>query len=235
MKKTIIITGAAGNLGKAVVEQLDEEGYTMEATIRSTIPDHLKGRNIHCEPLDLLNEQTSRNYVMNQVEKHGEIAAAVLLVGGFAMGGIKDMDSAALDRMISINFKSAFHIVRPLMEQFEKQINGGQFIFIGAKPALEPKTGTGTVAYTLSKSLIFKLSELINETGKGKQITSSVIVPSIIDTPVNRSASPGADFSTWVDPKQIASVISFVLSDPGKQIQEPVLKVYGNSSLNQAV
>jgi NAD(P)-dependent dehydrogenase (short-subunit alcohol dehydrogenase family) len=96
--------------------------------------------------------------------------------------------------MMTMNFATAFHLVKPLMKYFEA-VGGGQFIFIGARPALVAEAGAGSFAYTLSKALIFQMAEIINAEGKSKNIRATVIVPSIIDTPDNRSAMPGADFS----------------------------------------
>lgn len=227
MSKTIIVTGASGNLGTAVVDQLSKEGYFIEATVRNSTPEGFNKSNIHTQSLNLLDEKATQNYTTEKIQKHKNIDAAILLVGGFTSGGLAETDSQSLDKMIALNFKSAYHIVRPLLEQFEKQENGGQIIFIGSRSVLAPETAKNTVAYTLSKSLIFQLSDLINAYGKDKRITASVIIPSIIDTPQNREAFPEADYSKWVQAEEIACIIAFVLSNPGQQLREPVLKVYG--------
>lgn len=227
MSKTIIVTGATGNLGTAVVEQLSGEGYFVETTVRKSVPESFNKINIHSTSVNLLDEQATHNYVKDSIQKHKNIVAAVLLVGGYTSGGIEETDSLTLDKMIALNFKSAYHVVRPLLEQFEKQPDGGHIVLIGSRSVLNPQTAKDAVAYNLSKSLIFQLSDLINASGKDKRITASVIIPSIIDTPQNRAAIPNADYSKWVKAEAIASVISFVLSDPGKQLREPILKVYG--------
>ena len=85
------------------------------------------------------------------------------------------------------------------------------------------------VAYSLAKSLIFRLAELMNDEAKGKNIVTSVVVPSTIDTPQNRKAMPDADFSNWVKPEAIADAIYFYCTDEAAVLREPLIKVYNNS------
>jgi NAD(P)-dependent dehydrogenase (short-subunit alcohol dehydrogenase family) len=228
MNKNILITGASGNLGKATCEEFLAKGHRVIATVSP-------GKNLGFETIgdittieaDLTNEQSVSAAMQSIIEKYKRIDAAILLVGGFAMGGIKETDGAALMKMFSLNFDSAYFCARPVFSQMQQQENGGRIVFIGARPALQPADGKGTLAYALSKSLLFKLAECLNAEGASKNIVTSVVVPSIIDTPVNRKAMPEEDFASWVTPEQIAEVISFAVSNSA--LREPVYKVYGNS------
>jgi NAD(P)-dependent dehydrogenase (short-subunit alcohol dehydrogenase family) len=109
------------------------------------------------------------------------------------------------------------------------QPNGGKLIFVGSRPALKPQEGKNVLAYALAKSLIFKLADLLNAEGSSKNVTASVIVPSTIDTEVNRKAMPDKDFSAWVKPEEIADAMAFICSDTGKPLRETVLKIYNRS------
>jgi len=106
---------------------------------------------------------------------------------------------------------------------------GGSIFMVGAKPALNPSSGGPLVAYTLSKSLIPTLADILNAEGKEQGIVSTVLVPSIIDTPQNREAMSDADFDKWVKPEEIAEITHFVASEKGDALREPILKVYGDS------
>jgi NAD(P)-dependent dehydrogenase (short-subunit alcohol dehydrogenase family) len=105
----------------------------------------------------------------------------------------------------------------------------GRLVFIGARPALQAVDGKNMVAYALSKSLLFKLSEFINKDAKGKNITATVVVPSTIDTPLNRKNMPEADPNSWVKAEDLAEVLEFVCSDKATPLRETVLKVYNNA------
>ena len=92
-----------------------------------------------------------------------------------------------------------------------------------------PEQGKGALAYSLTKSLLFRLAELLNATAKGKNVVASVVAPSTIDTAVNRKSMPDADFSAWVKPEDIATLLEFICSDEGNALREPVYKIYNNA------
>ena len=107
--------------------------------------------------------------------------------------------------------------------------NNGRIFLIGSQAGLHPSNSKGAVGYGLSKSLIFRLAEIMNAEAKKKNVVVSVIVPSIIDTPQNRESMPDEDFNNWVTTSQIADVIYFYSSNEGSAIREPVIKVYNKS------
>lgn len=230
MTNSLIITGAAGNLGKSVVQLLHDDGRQIYATLGpNDPPDAFAGmERVETEAVNLLDEAETRAYVERITQKDPGVRAGLLLVGGFAMGDIKQTDKAALEKQFQINFETAYLAARPLYEHFEKR-GGGQFLLIGTRPALNAAEGKNLMAYALSKSLIFKLSDFINASGKNAGIVSTVVVPGTIDTPVNREAMPDADFSKWVTPQAIAETIQFVLSKPGQSLRNSTIKVYNES------
>lgn len=229
MPKQVIVTGATGNLGKAVVKKLTELGYGLHINVREGKTNaYADNASVSNYLADLAHAEQAELFVAQAIADAGEIEAGILLAGGFAMAKLTDTSDADIEQMLTMNFKTAFHIVKPLMKHFEAN-GGGQFIFIGARPALVPEAGTGSFAYTLAKTLIFQMADLINAEGKSKNITATVIVPSIIDTPDNRAAMPNSDFSKWIPTSDMAEGIAFVLSDTGKKLRQTVLKLYNEA------
>ncbi|HOX78418.1 MAG TPA: SDR family NAD(P)-dependent oxidoreductase [Bacteroidales bacterium] len=227
---TILITGANGNLGLAVVSRLLDDGNRIIAVTGKSAAGILPhDKNLVIKELDLMDEEKAENLVRSALKDDSGIDAAVLLAGGFAMGKLTDTGKADLDKMINLNFYTAYNMVRPLLKHFLERGNGGQFILVGSRPGLDAATGKDFFAYSLSKALVFKLAEHINAAGKEKGVTATVIVPSTIDTEANRKAMPGADFSKWVPAEKIADAISFSLSETGKMIRESVVKIYNRS------
>lgn len=228
--KTILITGAAGNLGKAVVDRFLREGHRVIAVDSPgrIAKSEVKGELIPVEA-DLLLEKAIGDQVATLANKYQSIDAAVLLAGGYAGGSVSETDSAGLKKMYSLNFETAYNVARPVFMQMSKQPEGGRIVLIGARTALIAKDGKGSLAYALSKSLIFKLADFLNAEGGARNIVTTVVVPSTIDTPANRSSMPQADVSKWVKPEKIADVIHFVVTESGSVLRETVLKVYGNA------
>ena len=230
MQKTVMITGANGNLGTAVVKKFLEEEYKVIAV--DTSANHLAFA-IHNPAFELLNidlsdESITEVVILEAIQKFKKIDAAIFLAGGFAMGNIKQTKASQIKEMISLNFDTAYHAARPVFEHMLQ--NGyGRIVFVGARPALKSEDGKNMIAYALSKSLLFKLAEILNETARGKNIVASVIVPSTIDTPANRTSIPKADPANWVSKEQIAETLSFICSDKGMALRESVFKLYNNA------
>ncbi|MEI9945339.1 MAG: SDR family NAD(P)-dependent oxidoreductase [Chitinophagaceae bacterium] len=230
MGKTIIVTGASGNLGQAVIKKFLSEGYTVIGTVipNDPVPIEIDDPKFEKVNVSLLDEENSQQFVDSVIAKHGSIEAAVLTVGGFAAGKITETKTADVTKQYKLNFETAYNTARPAFLQMMKQTSGRIFI-IGSKAGLDAKNGKGVIAYSLAKSLIFRLAELMNDEAKGHNVVTSVVVPSTIDTLQNRKSMPDANFDNWVKPEAIAEVISFYCSDAASILREPVIKVYGNA------
>ena len=228
--KTAIVTGASGNMGQAVVKKFLAEGYKVIGTIIPNDPVKIDvdSPNFETTIVNLADEENSQQFIKSVIQKNGRIDVAVLTVGGFAMGTVVETKTADVLKQYKLNFETAYNTARPAFIQMLKQ-NSGRIFIIGSRPGLDAKNGKGMVAYGLSKSLIFRLAELMNDEAKGKNVVTSVIVPSTIDTPQNRKGMPDADPSKWVKAEDIANVIYFYCKEEASVLREPLIKVYNNA------
>lgn len=228
--KTVIITGANGNLGSAVTKEFLDKGYRVIATVMAENMRAEAGShpNLLTEVVDLGDETIVAGFVEKILAELPAIDAALLLVGGFAMGNLSSTSVADISKQISLNFETAYRIARPLFAHM--QANGhGRIVFIGARPALEAAQGKDLIAYGLSKSLLFKLAEYMNAEARGTNVTATVVAPSTLDTALNRQSMPGVDPATWVKPAALAELLEFIVSDKAHPLRETVLKVYNNA------
>lgn len=230
MEKIAIVTGSSGNLGQEVVKKFIAEGHSVIGTVTSndTAPVDFPADRFEKVVVDLMKEEDAAAFIKSVIEKYKNIDAAILTVGGFAMGKIADTTTADIYKQYKLNFETAYNVARPVFVQMMKQ-NKGRMFLIGSRPGMDAKNGKGMVAYGLAKSLLFRLAELMNEEAKGHNIVTSVIVPSTIDTPQNRKSMPEANFNNWVKAEEIANTIYYYCSDSAVALREPVIKVYGNS------
>ncbi len=227
MKKLALVTGAGGNLGLSVVNKFIKEGYLVVGFVYKKSSESLLEGYEEIE-VDLLNEVAVQKVIDSIILKYIKIDVAVLTAGGFAMGNINSSTSENILEQYKLNFETAYNVARPVfINMLEK--NNGRIFLIGSKPGLNVSKGKASMGYALSKSLIFRLAELLNAEAKGKDVVVSVIVPSTIDTPTNRKSMPDADFNSWVKPQQIADIIYRYSSDENDVIREPVIKVYNKS------
>lgn len=225
--KNVVITGAAGNLGTAVVDKFLSEKWNVIAVETPNSNKKIKDpvKTYHA---DITNESDVNQVISKIITENKTIDAALLLVGGFAMGNIDATDGAALEKMMSLNFNTAYFTARPVFQQMVKQ-GGGRIVLVSSKTALVSELGKNTIGYSLSKFLLTKLADLLNAEGATKNVVCSVIAPSTIDTELNRKSMPDADFSKWVKPSDIAQSLHFLVSDQGNVLRDPILKVYGGA------
>ena len=231
--RVAIITGGTGALGRAVLSAFLEEGAAVVCTY--VVDDELKGVSSLVEnhkphlalvKADVTREEQVAELVQKTIGQFGKIELLVNIVGGFAYSYIKDTDVSTWDRMVNMNLKSVFlcskAVLRHMMEQ-----NYGKIINISSRPALKGSAGVG--AYSASKAGVLNLTETIADEVKDYNINVNAILPSTIDTPANRKDMPGADFSKWVKPEEIARVMVFLASDDSKPISGAAIPVYGKA------
>lgn len=228
MKKHAIITGAAGGLGTVVTQKFLGAGYEVTALTQPGHPDQIdrlrsatdSPAELQIQPLDVMNGEAVADFFSRQEKVH----AAVFLVGGFAMGNLAETTEEDLDKMLALNFKTAFHSVKNALPRMAA---GGRIFLIGARPATDPQAATGLVAYSLSKSLVLQLATIVNEEWAPRNVQAVTVLPSIIDTPANREAMADADFSQWVKPADIGEAMLYACSDAGQKQRFGQFKMYG--------
>jgi NAD(P)-dependent dehydrogenase (short-subunit alcohol dehydrogenase family) len=229
-KKLVVITGANGNLGTATAKKFLDENYFVVAVDGRS--DHLEfamsNPAFEYHNINLTNEGETNAFVHEILGRHERIDAALMLVGGFAMGSLENTTGDDISKMFALNFETAYFVTRPVLKHM--QANGyGRLVFIGTRPALEAAQGKSMIAYSLTKSLLFKLADMINAETKGTNVVASVVVPSTIDTDINRKSMPAANPANWVKAEQLADIMEFICSEKGMPVREAVYKVYNNA------
>lgn len=140
-RNIVIVTGASGNLGEAVVKKFIDEGYYVIGTVtpNNTAALNFPANKFDKFAVDLMNEEDAEKFINAVIAKHKNINAAVLTVGGFTMGKIADTKTSDIAKQYRLNFETTYNVARPVFTQMLKQGNGRIFI-IGSKPGLNAKT-----------------------------------------------------------------------------------------------
>lgn len=227
--KTVIVTGATGNLGEAIIRKFLAEGSAVIGTITKKKPTAFDEQpGFEACAADLTKEEEVASAMAAILRKYQMIDVAVLTAGGFAMGKIEDSDINAIRQQYQLNFETTYIIARFIFQQMMKQKSGRIFL-TGSRPGSDMRSGKGMTGYALSKSLLFRLAELMNEEAKGTNVVTSVVIPSTIDTPQNRSAMPDADFSKWVTPENIADIVFAHCNSSFDTLRETLIKIYNKA------
>jgi len=208
-QRIVMVTGAAGNLGRAVADAFEELGATL---VRLDIND-----------VDLRDAQS----VQKVVERHKRIDVLCNIAGGFRMGpAVHETSDADWDFLFDLNAKSVLHMSRAVVPVMLRA-GGGKIVNVGAYAALKGAAGMG--AYVASKSAVIRITETMAAELREKNINVNCVLPTILDTPENRKAMPKADPGRWVSPADLASVIVFLASDAARAIHGAAIPVTGLS------
>ena len=157
----------------------------------------------------------------------GRVDALIHLVGGFAGGKhVSETTDETWLKMLSLNLNTAFYMSRAILPHM-LAARRGRIVAVGSRTGVEPAAGLS--AYGVSKAALIALVRTIAAEVRDAGITANVILPSVIDTPANRAASPGADTSKWVQPESIASLLVWLASDAAADVNGAVIPVYGRA------
>jgi NAD(P)-dependent dehydrogenase (short-subunit alcohol dehydrogenase family) len=227
--KTIVVSGAFGNLGRVVAEEAARRGAAVVALDRAATPPQGLAEQLgpHCLLLggvDLTSAEDARKAMAEVKAKLGRIDALVNIAGGFRWETVEAGDLATWEFLFAINVKTAFNASKAALP-YLLESGAGRIVNIGAGAAIKAAAGMG--AYAASKAGVLRLTESLAEELKNKGVTVNAIMPSIIDTPGNRADMPKANFAAWVAPLDLASVILFLVSDEAKAITGALIPVNG--------
>src|SRR5580704_12177357 len=228
LDKVVLVAGGTGGLGRAVSLAFLAAGAKVTVTYRKREElDELKnlardgrtedgGARLDAFDTDVTDEAAVTALVEGIVARHGRLDVLVNTVGGYA-GGVKlwELDTKVFEQMLDLNLRSGYALGRAAVQVMLKQ-GSGAIVNVAAKAAIDH--GAGASAYAASKAAAVAMMDCLAEDLKGTGVRVNSILPSIIDTEVNRKAIPNADFSKWPKPQDIARVIVFLCSDDAKVI-----------------
>lgn len=216
----VLITGATGQLAEAVIEHFDRRGANMALLARggdalAARARQVKGARTLLLAVDLLDARAVAAAVEQAVARFGGIDAAIHLAGGFTAGQAVHEAADAWQRMLDVNVNTMLHSAGAVVPVMRRQ-RRGFIVNVGAASAAKGVAGMG--AYIAAKSALMRLTESMSAELRGEGINVNAVLPTVIDTPANRAAMPDADFSRWVSPGALASVIGFLASDEASAI-----------------
>src|SRR5271166_4836462 len=224
--KVVLVTGANGGLGTYVTHAFLDAGATVIGTSRKIQQSDFGSPSFTALPTEISTREGARVLIDQVVARFGRLDVLVHTVGGFAGGqSIAETDDATFQRMLDLNLNSVFHILRATIPPL-RQTGNGRIIAIGSRAALEPGAGVG--AYSASKAALVSLIRTVALENKDAGLTANVILPGTMDTPSNRKSIPNADFSKWVRPSTVASLITWLAGEAGKDVNGAVIPVYGS-------
>jgi NAD(P)-dependent dehydrogenase (short-subunit alcohol dehydrogenase family) len=221
----VIVTGAAGALGHAVVDEFLAGGRAVVALDRpSERLDALGEReNVHAIGADLAARDAVQT-AFTQVDGLPVTPVALVgLAGGFTPGKLADVTDDIVTSLFTSNFGSALWTAQAVATRFTA---GGAIVMVGSKTAV---TGPAPVAHATSKAAVVRLVQILADELRPQRIRVNAVLPSVIDTPANRSWMSDDLAARAVAPAAIAKVIAFLCGPDAAPISGAAIPVYGDA------
>jgi NAD(P)-dependent dehydrogenase (short-subunit alcohol dehydrogenase family) len=207
MSGVIVVTGAFGALGRALVPLLVRKGFRVAAL--DLAPAVATGADLTIEQIDLTDAKAveqALGVVASQLDAPCGLAN---VAGGFVWRPLLGGAIGDWEAMFQANLMSAVTASRAVLPFLVE--TGGAIVNVGAAAASNP--GTGMAPYAASKAGVMALTKSLAEEVRGRGVRVNAVLPTILDTPTNRSDMPDADPASWVKPEAAAKVIAFLLSE----------------------
>lgn len=230
--RVVIVTGAVGNLGAAVARAFQQAGATLVLVDRGAerlqqmfpeltgSPDHFLAQGV-----DIGDQPAVAAMAAEAVRRFGRIDVLVNTVGGYRAGiPLHETSLADWDFLHNLNARPVFIACHAVVPQMLKQ-GAGKIINTSSAAGLHGEAGAA--AYSASKSAVIRLTESLSAELKTSGINVNCVLPGLIDTPTNRAAIPGADYSRWVTPEALADIMLFLASAQASAIHGVALPVNG--------
>jgi NAD(P)-dependent dehydrogenase (short-subunit alcohol dehydrogenase family) len=230
MDRSVIITGGTGGLGSAVVTRLLDDGWraVVPWIVESELERVVRRPGLELIQADLFDTDAVASVVaLAGAEASAPLRGVVNLVGGFsAPGRVHEAPIEDFEAQFRLNLRPTYLVIQAALPLL-LDARGGSIVCIGTRAALQPFSGAA--GYIASKAAVIAFAEALAVEYRQDGIRANAILPSVIDTAVNRAAMPNADHEKWVKPAEIAAVIAGVLSDDFAVTSGAAIPVYGRA------
>ncbi|HTS24021.1 MAG TPA: SDR family NAD(P)-dependent oxidoreductase [Casimicrobiaceae bacterium] len=228
---TVVVTGATGNLGRAVACAFADRGANLVLIghRREALASAFGGENPKrlFAPAELLDQAQVDDAIRAALARFGRVDVLCNIAGGFRSGSrVHETSDRDWDFLLAINVRSMLNAVRATVPHMI-DAGGGKVINVGAHAALKGMAGMG--AYCAAKSSVLRLTESMAAELREKMINVNCVLPTIIDTPENRAAMPAADPARWVAPDDLARLFVFLASEDARAMHGAAVSVSGLS------
>ena len=217
-----LVCGAGGALGSSLVAAFLARGDRVVAADRHGGADGLEAPNLRREAVDLsLPDEVEA--LWERLDEQGDRPRwLVNAVGGFRPGTVAETEPEQVRFVQELNLGIAWWSCSAAARRLEA---GGAIVNVSSRSAVTG--GSGAAAYSVAKAGVVRLTEVLAAELAERRVRVNAILPSLIDTPANRSSLPGARMAQAVPPDDIAAVAVFLCSDAARAITGAAIPVYG--------
>lgn len=234
--RTIIVTGAAGGIGKACVMRFAQEGANVVLADR----DESKGGPVAEEAkaagaagawaaqCDVSDEAAVQRTVAGAVERFGALHGVVNNAGLMLFKAIDDWTGEDWNRVLGVDLLGAFYFLKAA---FKVMPTGGAIVNVASVHAV--MTTANVAPYAAAKAAMLSLTRSGAIEGKARGFRVNAVLPGAIDTPMlwqNPNLKSGAETLKPEDvgkPEDVAAAVAFLCAEEAKFVTGAALNVDG--------
>lgn len=238
--KTAIVTGGSRGIGRQTVLELARNGYAVaivyqgneekaNETMQMAMAEGAEAIAIKCDVASMESVTSMVNAVM---EKWGRVDVLVNNAGQTADGLLMRMSEEDFDKIINVNLKGTFNCVKAVTSIMMKQRYGR---IVNLSSVVGVTGNAGQANYAASKAGIIGFTKSVAKELASRGITANCVAPGYVETDMTEVLSDKIKeailaqipMKRCADPKEIASVIGFLVSEKANYITGQVINVDG--------
>lgn len=234
--KIAIITGGTSGIGFETAKKMASEGAIVYAAARKERT--FEEMNIKYHYLDVTNPESCKNLIEDVVAEQGKIDILVADAGITSDALTVKMSDDQFDRVIDVNLKGVFNIVRYCGPFMEKQ---GWGSIVTVSSVVGEQGNIGQINYSASKGAVISMTKTWAKefSRKGANIRVNSVAPGYIMTQMMNTVPKDlldkfagqTMLKRLGRPEEIANVIAFLASDDASYITGTVISANGGMRL----
>ncbi len=244
---TAIITGASQGIGACIAKRLAKDGFDVVINHYPSDGDREKalavaeecrgfGVKAECYPADVSKFDQCEAMVKQVKADFGSIDALVNNAGITKDGLLARMKEEDYDAVIAVNQKSVYNMMKHVCSVMMKQRHG-RIVNVSSVAGLYGNPGQ--VNYSASKAAIVGMTKTVAKEFGSRNITCNAVAPGFIHTPMTDVLSEelkakmlgAVALGRYGEPEEIASVVSFLVSDDASYVTGQVIEISGGLSM----
>jgi 3-oxoacyl-[acyl-carrier protein] reductase len=244
---TAIITGASQGIGACIAKRLAKDGFDVAINHYPSDGDKEKalavaeecrafGVKAECYAADVSKFDQCEEMVKNIKADFGTIDALVNNAGITKDTLLARMTEDIYDAVIAVNQKSVYNMMKLVCNVMGKQ-RSGKIVNVSSVAGLYGNPGQ--VNYSASKAAIIGMTKSVAKEYGKRNITCNAVAPGLIRTPMTDVLSDelkakmleAVALKRYGEPEEIASVVSFLVSENASYITGQVIEISGGLSM----